>query len=519
MSGLAEILEQNDLLRAQLREMEAAHAEAVALYEAKVAALQRRAEELAQALEFIRLKAAAPRTERFVPSEQEPLPLGGDLPRPPPRLVREEEPKDEAPAAKKGAPKRRRLADDTTMPRRQVRCAAPDEAHCARCGGPLRVFGQTTSHRVDWVPGHFVIDEIVRDKCACPNCPGEGVLTAAEPYALPRAMCGNGLLARVLVDKFADHLPLNRQAQRMEREGFEVATSTLCGWVADGAGLLGIVARAVRDELLTAKVLQGDDTGLPVQDGTDGAVRKGRLWAFTDQEQVFYAFSVSKHGKHPSALLKDFKGRVLLADGGSEFNEAVQTRGLERAGCWSHLRRYFFDARLHHPTEARVALEVIRDLFLLERQHRERSPEERLAARREQSLPLVDGFFAWVQQLSTFVRPKSTLADAVTYARNQEEPMRAFLDHPELPLHNNLSELMLRQPIVGRKNWLFAGSEGGAQAACTVFTLVGSCMLQGIDPQQYLVDVLGRLPDWPANRVTELTPKAWRMARDEHRGS
>lgn len=388
-----------------------------------------------------------------------------------------------------------------------------------RCGGALKTIGQATSFRVDWVPGHFVVEDVVRDKCACPDCPGEGVLTVPGPYALDRALCGNRLLARVLVDKFCDHIPLNRQARRMGREGFTVGSNTLSNWTCAAGGLLKIVADAVRRQLLEREFLQGDDTGMPVQDGGNGVLRKGRMWAFTDQEQVFYAFTDTKEAKFPAELLKGFAGDLLLVDGGSEFNHVVREQNLLRAGCWSHLRTYFFDARHHDPVEAALALGTILDLFMIERKLWGKPPDEVRAGRQEQALPLVDGFFAWVKQISKTVRPKSKLGEAVTYARNQEAALRLHLEHGELPMHNNLSELMLRQTVVGRKNWLFARSEGGAKVAATCFTLIGSCMLQGIDPHAYLADILRRLPDHPSHRVHELTPSAWRAARERHPGA
>ncbi len=325
----------------------------------------------------------------------------------------------------------------------------------------------------------------------------------------------NRLLARVLVDKFSDHLPLHRQARRMEREGFEVGSQTLAAWVRAAASLLEPVVRAMRTELMASSWLQGDDTGLPVQDGGDGKLRKGRMWVFTDQEHALYAFTPTKEGVYPAALLKGFEGEMVLVDGGSEFNEVVRTEDLDRAGCWSHLRTYFWKARLHHPDQAGLALDTIRDLFLLERQVKGKPPDEVLAFRQRSTRPLIDGFFRWVQALSTHVRPQSTLGKALGYARNQEAAMRLHLDHGELPISNNLSELLLRQNVVGRKNWLFAGSEGGALAAATIYSLVGSCMLQGIDPHAYLSDVLGRL-DETGTPSRDLTPKAWRLARQHH---
>ena len=538
MAGLAEILDENARLRALLvqarQEAQAAAtcaAQAQAqlsaaqdenqLLQAKLALLEERTHELEQLLAVLQRKQTGPAHERFVDSDQQILPFDPTIP-PPPRApvdLREDgtDPDDDPielpPKRRKiGRKPRRRRLQDLPLPRRIVERHLDPAAVCGKCGGDLEVFGETRSYRLNWVPGHFVVDELVRDKARCPDCPDQGVVAAPLPSALPRLLCGDELLVRVLIDKFDDHLPLNRQVKRMAREGVMLSTAVLSNWVRKGAGLLTRLADAVQTDVLSGPFVQGDDTGFPVQDGV-GELRKGRLWAFTDQQQVFYAFSPTKEGQHPRKLLADLGvGARALLDGGSEFNAAVRELGLVRAGCWCHLRRYFFEALPHHPQEARLALRTIRDLFVLERRHRELSPEAREAARSAESKPLVDGFFRWVQSLSGIARPKSLLGKAVTYARNQEGPMRQFLVHPELPLHNNLSELMLRQPIVGRKNWLFAGSEGGAEAACTILTLISSCRLQGINPHAYLVDILARLPDYPVNRVHELIPRYWTPA-------
>ncbi|MCB9682424.1 MAG: IS66 family transposase [Alphaproteobacteria bacterium] len=553
MAGLAEILEENQRLRRLLVEREALivdreaaiaqHATVIADREAVIVSLEqslreqatalevvtaqrdavkRRAEQLAQALEFIELKRRGPASMRFIPGdEQGVLPIFPDL-KAPPRLpvAEDDEAKtDEAtPAPTKKprtgtSPRRRGRQDFNHLPSRTIHCPASDDGACTKCGGDLRVIGQATSFRIGWVPGHFVVEDIVRDKCACPKCPGEGVLTVPGPFALDKALCADSLLARVLVDKFADHLPLHRQAARMGREGFEVGTNTLASWVVQAAAAIFVIADAVRKDVLANDFVQGDDTGFPVQDGGDGKLRKGRMWAFTDQEQVFYAFTDTKQGKFPVELLADFQGDCLLADGGSEFNKAVAELDLQRAGCWSHLRTYFFDALPFHPDEAALALGTLRDLFLLERSFRELGTTDRLAARQAESAVLVEGLMAWVKALSPVARPKSKLMAALTYATNQEAALRAFLQRGDIPIHNNLSELMLRQHVVGRKNWLFARNEGGARAAATMFTLIGSCRLQGIDPHTYLVDVLGRVQDYPATRVAELTPRAWRLAQ------
>jgi transposase len=514
-----QLQEQGDQLRekdGQLREKDeqiATQATELAKREAMVESLKERAEELARKLQLIDIKRRGPASQRFVPEAQTMLPFPGDIDPPPRAPVPEDDEYEPAPKKRrkgKKTPKRRNREDFAHMESRTMHCTASELVSADGSTKAYKVIGQSVSFRIDWVPGHFVVIDVIRDKCVEPGRPGEGVLTVPAPFALDKALCGNSLLARVLVDKFSDHVPLNRQARRMKREGFDVGTNTLSGWVCGGAKVLGVLADAVRLELLAGDYLQGDDTGLPVQDGGDGALRKGRLWAFTDQQQVFYAFTPTKEGEYPAHLLEGFAGDLLLVDGGSEFNQVVREQDLQRAGCWSHLRTYFYDARHNHPVEAALALGTIRDLFMIERRSNGRKPDQILEDRRLFAKPLVDGFFEWVKAESTVTRPKSQLGKALTYARNQEQALRLHLDHGELPMHNNLSELMLRQAVVGRKNWLFARSEGGAQAAAAIYTLVGSCMLQGIDPHEYLVDVLGKILDHPINRVGELTPRAWR---------
>ncbi len=532
MSGLAEILEENTRLRdemAALRarlsdseaELSAAQTE-LATRESMLEEVSRKAEFLAHQLELLQLRHRGPASQRYLPSEQDLLPFPGEIAPPPRAPVPEPQDDDEATEPESGrkhgsgkTPRRRTRAEFAHLVSERVHVPA-DATSCPSCGGLLRKIGTATSFRIEWVPGHFVVHDVERDKCACPNCPEQGVLTAPGPYALDRSMAANGLVARVLVDKFADHIPANRQAQRMAREGFEVGSHTLSAWIGASGGLLSVIAAAVRLEVLASEGVQGDDTLMPVQDGGDGKLRKGRMWAFTDQDQVFYAFTESKEGRFPAELLDGYPGKLFLVDGGSEFNEVVRKLGLERAGCWSHLRTYFFKALHHHPGEAALALGTIKDLFLIEREVWGSEAAEIRAARNDRSRVLVDGFFAWVKALSQVTRPASILGEALKYAQNQEAALRVFLEHPELPLHNNLSELMLRQTVVGRKNWLFARSEGGARAAATLYTLIGSCSLQGIDPWVYLRDVLDRLLDHPANRVSDLTPKNWKATRSGH---
>lgn len=386
--------------------------------------------------------------------------------------------------------------------------AMPKPEACPRCNGTLRDVGDATSTRIDWLPGKFIRVRIVRPKCACDRC---GTLeTAPEPegLALPRSIACNGLLARIVVDKFADNIPLNRQVTRFEREGLDLSLSTVCDLVRGVADLVTRLVATMRKEQLAGDWLQADDTGLPVLDGTKGQAGSGRLWAYVNGRHVVYSYTATKHGTGPAAYVEGFRG-VLLADGGSEFNEAIRSQGLTRAGCWSHARRYFFDAREQSPALADEAMKRIGVLFDIERALVGADLETRRRIRTTETRAALDGIKAWLVEQVHRQRPKSALGQAINYTLNQWPFLEVCASRPELPIHNNRSELQLRLPVVGRKNWLFAGSEGGAVAAAKLFTLIGSCRLHKLDPWQYLRDVLGRIPDCKESQLGELTPAAY----------
>jgi transposase len=383
--------------------------------------------------------------------------------------------------------------------------ASPPPDACGACGGSLRVISTSTATRVDWRRGHFYTVQIQRPSCVCDRC--RKVETAPEPssFALPRSIAGNGLVARVVVDKFADNIPLNRQVDRFARERFDISLSTLCDLVRSSAHLLSRVVDAMHAEQLAGTWLQADDTGLPVLDGTKGQTGTGRLWVYANATHVVYDFTATKHGAGPAAYLRGFRG-TLLADGGSEFNEAVAGMGLTRAACWSHARRYFIDAEEQSPALAREGIRRIGRLFDIERAIRDADLETRRRVRATETRAVLDDLKAWMVEHVHGARPRSAIAQAFQYALNRWDPLAVCVTHPEIPIHNNMSELQLRRPVVGRKNWLFAGSEGGAKSAATLLSLIGSCRLHGLDPWEYLHAVLGAINDHAVNRVGELAP-------------
>lgn len=464
MAGLAQILEENSRLRELLRERDAQIADLAAKGDAmaeQVDTLKASNEHFAQRFEFLtkrRQMAAAERLEAA--DRQAPLFNGLDIEAPPRDAEIEQQQQADEPAGagagagEKSKPDKRKTAKHPRKGRRDVsalsfprqRLIAPvNPTACERCQGERQLIEPRVTHRVGWTPGHFTVVEVHQERCRCVQCPKAEVWTAPEPCVLPQAMCDDSLLARVLVDKFGDHLPLNRQADRMTRSGFPINENVLSGWVRQGASAVRLLVAALRGEVAKAETLLGDDSGFPVQDGTDGKLANGRLWVFTDRSQAFFAFSRTKEGEHPTAALTALgvEGVRLVVDGGSEYNDVVATLDLTRGGCWSHLRRYFFDASLQHD-DAKHGLHTIHDLFMLERKFADLSDADRLEARKARSAPLVDGFYNWVRALAAKVRPGAKLGVAVGYALNQEARMRLFLAFGDVPLHNNISELLLR---------------------------------------------------------------------------
>jgi len=396
------------------------------------------------------------------------------------------------------------------LPRISITSGEPGARSCGKCSRELGVIGSDVSERLEYIPGRFVVYLCTRTKRACPRCPGAGVITQPAPvFGLDRALPADGLLARIITDKFADHLPLTRQRKRFSREAnIDIAVSTMCGWLRQSAGLLSHLVCTIADELRAGRFIQSDATGLPILEGSKNRPRRGHLWSYSDDTQVVFRASMDGKQIRPAEFLEGFSG-TLLTDGAGAYNLVAAPDDVTRAGCWAHARRKFFEARDEAPEQAGLALAQIREIFVLEHSLKQMTPDHRSRARKQALEEPLRQFHSWLQAESATARPTSALGKAITYARNQWETLVVFLDNGEVPVHNNASERQLRSPVVGRKNWMFAGSEGGAHTAATCFSIVGSCVLAGIDPYEYLRDVLSLLPDATPEQRKTLTPKAW----------
>lgn len=410
---------------------------------------------------------------------------------------------------------------------REVVVHRPDDADCPceACSSQRQKIGEEISEVLEYRPASWVVLEHHREKYACPKgCGGVSVAPPA-PRPVDKGLCGFGLLAFILTSKYADHIPLNRQVGIIARQGVALGTSTLSDWVAQGAGLLEPIVKAMTKELFEASVLHTDETGIPVRFPDREHCHRGSLWVYQslDAPGVYghsvFVYTPTKHGKGPQgkgphAILEGYQGRIV-ADAFSGFNELFGEGKAAESGCWAHTRRKFYEARSFARAEATEALALIKKLYKVEKKARKQKlePKQILELRQLNSAPVVEEFRIFLERNRPLFPPSSPLGQAITYATNQWAALGLFLHDGLLPLDNNAAERSLRAPVVGRKNWMFAGSEEGAERAAILYSIVVSCRLHGVDPWAYLNDVLRRVQDHPAKRINELTPKAWALAR------
>ena len=398
-----------------------------------------------------------------------------------------------------------------TLPRDVVEHAAP--CACPRCGGVLRPLGEDVTEVLDYVPGAFRVTRHVRPKLSCRSC--EAIAQAPAP-SLPihRGLAGPGLLAHVLVAKYCDHLPLYRQAEIYARAEVELDRSTLADWVGQTARLMRPLVEAVGRHVMSAERVHADDTTVPVLDPGRGRTKTGRLWCYARDDQPFggqaapavlYCYSPDRKGEHPRAHLAGFRG-ILQADGYAGY-AGLYDRGVTEAACWAHARRKFFD--VHASTQSPSALEALQRiaaLYAIEAAIRGRTPDARLATRTAQSAPLFTALRQWLQNTQARISGKSALAAAIRYTLSRWDALTLVLRDGRACIDNNAAERSMRPMTLGRKNWLFAGSDSGGRSAAAAYSLIQTARLNQRDPEDYLRHVLERIADHPVRRVHELLP-------------
>jgi transposase len=397
---------------------------------------------------------------------------------------------------------------------RETETIAPVQEACPDCGGSLRRLGEDVSETLEYVPARFKVIRTVRPKLSCAGC-SRIVQVPAPNRPIDRGLAGPGLLAHVLVAKYADHLPLYRQSEIYRREGIELDRSTLADWVGGASRTLQPLVDALRKYVLGAEKLHGDDVPVPVLEPGNGKTKTGRLWTYVRDDRpagseepaaVWFAYSPDRKGEHPARHLEKYAG-VLQADGYAGFNKLYEKGCIVEAACWAHVRRKFHDLyQAHRSPIAKEALERIGQLYGIEQEIRGRSPDERKEVRQARSRPLLESMQAWCKATQAKLSQKSGVAMAIRYALDRWSALLRFCEDGRVEMDNNAAERALRAVALGRKNYLFAGSDAGGERAAAIYSLLGSAKLNGIDPEKYLSSVLRRIADHPINRISELLP-------------
>jgi transposase len=453
------------------------------------------------------------------------------------------------------------------LPRdRRVYELSEAERVCHGCGQARVVIGQEVSEQLDYEPASLTVIEHVRLTYACPCCekrrqagsqtalatpdtaatafsgaelndPATTVLIPVMPMAstfvtasrppspIARGLAGPGLLAHVIVSKFCDHLPLYRCERMLARFGVTLSRSTLCDWLAQSAALLRSLWELLKGRVQQSRVIQTDDTPVRVQAQAGAAAHQGRLWVQVGDAGhpgLVYFYSPNQEGQWPQAFLKGYKG-FLQADAYVGYDALFASGAVIEVGCWAHARRKFYEAQKTDPENALYALGVIRQLYAVEREATEQAKKQelsradfealRLRLRQERSVPLLKPFGEWLDKRAAAVLPKSPLAEAVGYARNQWAALQRYTTAGFLEIDNNAAERALRAVAIGRKNYLFFGSDVGGDTAAVLYTFTQTCQGLGVEPWRYLRDVLERLPSHPPERLAELLPEEWAQAQ------
>lgn len=382
---------------------------------------------------------------------------------------------------------------------------------CPCCGEQRRSIGSSTSYQLDILKTVFEQLQHIEYSYACAKCKGQ-VISASKPYQpIDKGRSAPGLIAHVAVAKFDWHLPLYRQERIYRAQGVPIARSSMSRMLAEGASLLEIVRDRMHQLLLQSRLVQSDATTMPIIVKGLGKTHKGYEWLYRDHRYIVYDFTEQNNGDHPERMLQGFEG-VLLTDGAPVYNRVI-AQGATRAGCSAHAFRYLEDARTEDPEQIDYALAIMKSLFDVEKIGTQLSEEQRLAIRERRSKPRLAALRSWIDEQAPYALPKSALGEALTYLQNQWDALCLYATTGFVPSHNNASENGLRPAVLGRANWLFAGSAAAARAAAVWMSLIQTCRLLGIDPLEYLKDVLTRLPSASTADIDQFLPDIWQAAR------
>jgi transposase len=467
------------------------------------------------------------KSERVDPAQlllfaQEILARAEPEPTPQPDPVPQPTPSPSAPQPKKKGHGRKPLP--ASLPRKPVmHDVPPEERPCPDCGAMRQCIGTEVREQLEYVPASLIVIKHIRPKYACPDCAAHVVIADRLPEPIEKGLPGPGLMAHVITNKYADHLPLYRQVGILLRQGIEISRSTLCDWMAVAAELLQPIVTLMMAKILQSRVVQNDDTPVKVQDHDGKGIKTGRLWDSIGDHYhpyVVYTYTPDRSGAGPAAIFKGFEG-YLQADAYSAYDALFASGKIIEVGCMMHVRRNFYEARTSDPLRAHQALAWIKLLYDVEREAKQKHEAQgyeafvaaRHALRQERSRPIFKQFHDWLIAEAPKVLPKSPIGEAIQYALNHWAAVERPLDVGFLELDNGASERAFKPVALGRKNWLFVGSDRGGRTAAVLMSLCTTCKSLGIDPQAYLRDVLDRVSTHPASRIEELLPDRWLALR------
>jgi transposase len=479
---------------------------------------ERRIEHLEHQLEQLLRRLYGPRSERIDPNQ---LVLFAEEVLGPSVPAQIDEVESTEPSRRKKGHGRRRLPED--LPRKRVVHDVPaEERMCGRCGKEMPQIGQDTSEQLEYVPASLFVLEHVCPKYACRDCE-ETVVSGEKPrQPIEKGLPGGGLLAHVVVSKYADHLPLYRQERVFSRHGVHLSRSTLCDWCAATARELVPIHDLMIQKVLASDIIQTDDTPIRVQD--KGKTRTGRIWVYLgddDHPYMVYDYTPTRQRDGPADFLGDYEG-YLQADAFSGYDGIYAAGTVIEVACWAHARRKFYEARTSDAARAHTAMAYADRLWAIDKAAKVLAEQEdrplaevRFAFRQEQARPVLEDFGAWLREQSGAVLPKSPMGMAINYCLSNWEALNRYLDDGRLVPDNNASERALRAVAIGRKNWLFAGSDKGGRTAAVLYSLIASCRRHAVEPEGYLRDVLRRIADHPITRLEELLPDQWKPLEPE----
>jgi len=439
---------------------------------------------------------------------------------------------DAAPASKEAKPPRTprvRKPFPKELERVETRITPSDA--CTQCGGSFKELGADVMEELEYVPGHYIVNQIIRPRLACTCC--EKVVQAEMPSRpIPKSFVGPALMAHILASKYGYHLPLYRQSQMFENQGIDLSGSLLCSWVGKITKLLERLSDAIRDHVFEGAAIFMDDTTVKLLQKGKGRgknkAKTARLWVYARDEKpwgsasppaVWYQFSTSRGAEHPSKHLKNYTG-FAHADAYAGYNDAYRTGRVTEMACMVHIRREF--VKVYESYELPVAGEAIdriAKLYGVEKLARFKSPQERVALRQEYATPIFDDLEAWLMVQLGKISGKTPLAKAIRYALTRLPKARPYLQYGFLELDNNTAERAVRPITLGRKNYLFMGSEAGGYSAAIAYTLIETCKLNRVNSEAWLAWVLERIQDHPVNRINELLPWNYQAMIDKQKAA